>query len=78
MKKLSQLLIIALCLTFVNAQELSEIKNVTVYLDGAEINRIANIDIKSGTTEFIFNGLSPHIEETVSYTHLTLPTKRIV
>lgn len=45
------------------AQQKSDITDVTVYLDGAEINRTATINIKSGTTEFIFNGLSPHIDE---------------
>ncbi|MBC2845148.1 DUF4139 domain-containing protein [Winogradskyella flava] len=63
MKTLSQFLITLCFVTIVSAQKSSKITNVTVYLDGAEINRMANIDLKSGTTEFIFNGLSPHIEE---------------
>jgi TonB-dependent SusC/RagA subfamily outer membrane receptor len=47
----------------VNAQQKSKITNVTVYLDGAEINRTSSIDLDSGTSELIFNGLSPQIEE---------------
>ena len=61
--KTFQLLLILLCLQLVNAQQKSKITNVTVYLDGAEINRTSSIDLDSGTSELIFNGLSPQIEE---------------
>ena len=44
-------------------QQKSNITDVTVYLDGAEINRTSTVNLKSGTTEFTFNGLSSHIEE---------------
>ncbi|WP_179347631.1 DUF4139 domain-containing protein [Winogradskyella pacifica] len=44
-------------------QQPSKIKMVTVYLDGAEINRESSIKINSGKSEITFNGLSPHIEE---------------
>ncbi len=47
----------------VQAQTKSKIRSVTVYLDGAEINRQAPVKLKSGTTEFTFNKLSPHIQE---------------
>lgn len=63
MKTLSQFLFILLCTTFLYAQKSSKITDVTVYLDGAEINRNAKINLKPGTTEFTFNKLSPQIEE---------------
>ncbi|MBO6881472.1 mucoidy inhibitor MuiA family protein [Winogradskyella sp.] len=63
MKTLSQFLFILLCATFLHAQKSSKITDVTVYLDGAEINRNAKINLKPGTTEFTFNKLSPQIEE---------------
>ena len=63
MKTLSQFLFILLCTTSVFAQQPSIITDVTVYLDGAEISREASIKLKSGTTEFTLNNLSPHIEE---------------
>ena len=63
MKTLSQFLFILVCTTSVFAQQPSIITDVTVYLDGAEISREASIKLKSGTTEFTLNNLSPHIEE---------------
>ncbi|WP_178985418.1 DUF4139 domain-containing protein [Winogradskyella helgolandensis] len=49
---------------FTNAfQQPSEIKTVTVYLDGAEINRESSVKLNSGKSEIKFNGLSPYIEE---------------
>ncbi|WP_411895177.1 mucoidy inhibitor MuiA family protein [Winogradskyella sp. A2] len=63
MKTISHL-IISLLLTFqVNSQEQSKISKVTVYLDGAEINRTAKVYLQSGTTEITFNKLSPYIDE---------------
>lgn len=62
MKTLSQLLFF-LCTVFAFAQEASKIKNVTVYLDGAEITRTAHVTLNAGTTELTFNKLSSHIEE---------------
>ncbi|EPR70402.1 TonB-dependent receptor [Winogradskyella psychrotolerans RS-3] len=44
-------------------QQPSKIKMVTVYLDGAEINRESSLSLNSGKSEIIFNGLSPYIEE---------------
>ncbi|MFC0605615.1 DUF4139 domain-containing protein [Winogradskyella pulchriflava] len=63
MKTLSQFLIFIFCVSIIGAQESSKITDVVVYLDGAEINRTAKINLKPGTTEFIFNDLSPYIEE---------------
>nr|WP_321223624.1 mucoidy inhibitor MuiA family protein [uncultured Psychroserpens sp.] len=39
------------------------LKKVTVYLSGAQIERSANITLEKGTREFVFNKLSPNIEE---------------
>ncbi|NRD19994.1 mucoidy inhibitor MuiA family protein [Winogradskyella eckloniae] len=41
----------------------SEIKTVTVYLDGAEINREAAVKLKAGKSEITLQNLSPYIEE---------------
>lgn len=41
----------------------SKITEVTLFLDGAEVTRKANVNLKSGTTEFTFNKLSSEIEE---------------
>ncbi|NRB60949.1 MAG: mucoidy inhibitor MuiA family protein [Winogradskyella sp.] len=50
-------------ITTTEAQEKTKITDVTVYLDGAEITRIAEVTVPKGNTEFIFNKLSPLIEE---------------
>lgn len=63
MKNVLHFLFILICIQWVSAQQESKITDVTVYLDGAEINRTAKVNLKSGTTEFTFNALSPHIEE---------------
>ena len=44
-------------------QQPSKIETVTVYLDGAEINRTATLKLNSGKSELTFNGLSPFIDE---------------
>ena len=41
----------------------SKIKAVTVFLNSAEVSRTASFQLKEGTTELIFNGLSPKIDE---------------
>ena len=61
--KTLKLLCILLSIQWINAQQKSKITDVTVYLDGAEINRSATVNLNSGTSEFIFNGLSSQIEE---------------
>ncbi len=59
-----------LCILFLLAlqmvqasQQPSKIKTVTVYLDGAEINRESTVKIDAGKSEITLNGLSPFIEE---------------
>ncbi|WP_407557540.1 mucoidy inhibitor MuiA family protein [Winogradskyella sp. 4-2091] len=44
-------------------QQNSKIKNVTVYLDGAEINREASVKLNSGKSIITLNNLSPYIEK---------------
>lgn len=41
----------------------STLKEVTVYLSGAQIERTASIKLGKGTTEFVFDRLSPNIQE---------------
>ena len=41
----------------------STLSNVTVYLNGAQVTRTANINLTPGTTTFTFNKLSPYIQE---------------
>ncbi|MFK7782912.1 mucoidy inhibitor MuiA family protein [Psychroserpens sp.] len=41
----------------------SKLKDVTVYLNGAQITRTTSIQLQSGSTEFILDGLSPNIQE---------------
>jgi hypothetical protein len=61
--KIKIVFLIYLSLQWVNAQQKSEITDVKVYLDGAEINRTASVTLNPGTSEFTFNKLSPYIEE---------------
>ncbi|MCB0429778.1 MAG: mucoidy inhibitor MuiA family protein [Flavobacteriales bacterium] len=39
----------------------SDIRHVTVYLDGAEITREANVNLASGRNRILFKGLSPQV-----------------
>lgn len=41
----------------------STVKSVTVFVNGAEITRTANITLPIGTTQFTFGKLSPYIQE---------------
>jgi len=41
----------------------SKIEKVTVYLEGASIGRVASINLKPGENVFLFNNLSPDIDE---------------
>lgn len=64
----SKAFIVSLCFSVITQwtyafQQQTEIKEVTVYLDGAEVTRTVNLNVKSGKTEFLFDGLSPHIDE---------------
>jgi TonB-dependent SusC/RagA subfamily outer membrane receptor len=61
--KTIKLLLLVFCMHCINAQQSSKITDVTVYLDGAEIKRTAIVKLKPGNSEFIFNQLSPNIEE---------------
>lgn len=40
----------------------SDIKDVTVFLKGAQIQREAYVNLKTGTNEIVFTGLSPYID----------------
>lgn len=59
------LLFLASTFSFANTEQgtPSTLKNVIVYLSGAQIERNATIKLTEGTTEFTFNKLSPHIAE---------------
>ena len=46
-----------------NKKTPSTLNEVTVYLNGAQITRTAQIVVSNGTTEFVFNNLSPNIQE---------------
>jgi len=64
MKKLVLILFVLPYCVFANDLKIpSTIKAVTVYLSGAEITRQANCDLKSGTSEVVFTGLSHKIDE---------------
>tara|TARA_R110002051_G_scaffold243722_3_gene303707 strand:+ start:6748 stop:8781 length:2034 start_codon:yes stop_codon:yes gene_type:complete len=63
MKKLIFLLVFLPFLVFGGDKIPSKIKLVTVYLNSAEISREATFDIKQGTSELIFTGLSSKIDE---------------
>ncbi|MFD2585525.1 mucoidy inhibitor MuiA family protein [Croceitalea marina] len=64
MKKLVQILFLLPYFVFANEVKIpSKIKEVTVYLSGAQITRNANCKLESGTSEVIFTGLSHKIEE---------------
>ncbi len=66
MKKIL-LSIISLCLlcstsfAYDKQEVKSKITEATVFLQGAQINRTANVNIPSGTSELVFNGVSPHL-----------------
>lgn len=65
MKHLSILFIFISAFCFANSTQpaKSSIKDVTVFVDGAQVTRIASIALPFGTTEFSFTKLSPHINE---------------
>ncbi|TWO32952.1 mucoidy inhibitor MuiA family protein [Seonamhaeicola sediminis] len=65
MKKLVLLLVFNSYFSFANTtnQTPSTIKEVTIYVNGAQITRTAKITLNSGTGEFIFKKLSPKIQE---------------
>ncbi|SFW19772.1 DUF4139 domain-containing protein [Cellulophaga fucicola] len=64
MKKLLYLLLlIPIAITANDKKTPSAIKEVTVYLNGAQITRTSNFVLNEGTTELKFTGLSPKIDE---------------
>ncbi len=64
MKQLFFFLLLLPFLIFGNDEKLpSKIKEVTVYLNGAQITRTANCNLPLGTSEIILTGLSPKIDE---------------
>lgn len=67
---MKKLLIAILCLSSFNLQAgdnsnekkvKSKIKNVTVFLDGAQVHRTGYFKIPRGTTQLVFEGVSPNI-----------------
>ncbi|WMI67374.1 DUF4139 domain-containing protein [Mangrovimonas sp. YM274] len=52
----------SICFANTNETE-SSLKEVTVYLDGAQITRTATIQLPVGTSEYTFHKLSPYIQE---------------
>ena len=68
MKKNSFILFLLLVTVILNAQEKdllvkSKISHVTVYLQGAEISRIATIQLQKGTQEYVIKELSQYIDD---------------
>ncbi|MEH6535999.1 MAG: mucoidy inhibitor MuiA family protein [Psychroserpens sp.] len=65
MKHLKLLLFFITAITFANTDKETPttVKEVTVYLSGAQIERTANVKLPIGTTEFVFNKLSSNIQE---------------
>lgn len=64
MKKLILLLILFPILGFGNDKKIpSTIKDVTIYLSGAQVYRKAQCKLSEGTNELVFSGLSSKIEE---------------
>lgn len=65
MKKLCILFLFCTSILFANNTNptTSSVKAVTVFVDGAQVTRLATITLPVGTTEFSFIKLSPHIQE---------------
>ncbi|WP_435622470.1 mucoidy inhibitor MuiA family protein [Flagellimonas sp.] len=64
MKNLIVLFLAIPFIVFANEREIpSKIKEVTVYLSGAQITRTAKCQLKAGKNELIFMGLSPKVDE---------------
>ena len=41
----------------------SQVKEVTVFLQGAQVTRTATVELKQGTSIIVLNGTSPHVQE---------------
>ena len=65
MKKLCILFLLFTSVVLANTTNptTSSVKAVTVFVDGAQVTRLATINLPAGTTEFSFIKLSPHIQE---------------
>ncbi len=65
MKRLFFLFVFSSSFIFANSTNptKSSVKAVTVFVDGAQVTRHSKITLPSGTTEFSFTKLSPHIQE---------------
>ncbi|WP_350291858.1 mucoidy inhibitor MuiA family protein [uncultured Croceitalea sp.] len=64
MRKIIQIVFVLPYFVFANDLKIpSKIKEVTVYLSGAQITRNATCNLESGTSEVVFTGLSHKIEE---------------
>ena len=63
MKKCIVLLVFLPFLVFGTDKLPSKIKSVTVYLNSAEITRTVSFNLKEGTSEYVFSGLSSKIDE---------------
>lgn len=65
MKKFALFLVFFCLIKVLNAQLSkninSVIKDVTLFTSGAQVNRVANVNLQAGTTELIFEGISPNI-----------------
>jgi len=63
MKKIFLITLIAIFVTPAMAQTIvkSKIKNVTVFLSGAQIYRTASASLKKGRTDIVFSGLSTYL-----------------
>lgn len=64
MKKLVLLLFLLPILFYGNDKKIpTKIKEVTVFLNGAQITRVAQVQLTPGTSEFTLVGLSPKVDE---------------
>jgi TonB-dependent SusC/RagA subfamily outer membrane receptor len=64
MKNILLLFFIVSTLGYANKKNTSStIKEVTVYLNGAQITRTTTVSVPVGTTEFVLDNLSPNIQE---------------
>lgn len=64
MRAITLLFIFLTIFTKANNQKTpSTINEVTVYLNGAQVVRTAQVTLEKGTSAFVFNNLSPNIEE---------------
>lgn len=60
------LFLVFFCLIIVSNAQFSKsinssIKDVTLFTSGAQVNRVANVNLQAGITEIIFEGISPNI-----------------